>query len=190
MAVNVHIAPSKGMTLPFISYGGSSMIALAMGFGLLLAFSRRNPHLHGSPYVVTWRGSNDDVAPLCPRRGRDRRPYGPGPRARRGIAAARAPRRLDHRRSRRAHSGPVRQCPGPCPARRAAGRRAGRLVQGGKEHHDRPGDGAQALRDLPALGGDRLRRLSGLSGACSRRGATASRPCSTSRMPCSAGSTG
>jgi cell division protein FtsW len=56
MAVNVHIAPSKGMTLPFISYGGSSMIALAMGFGLLLAFSRRNPHLLGEPYVVRWRG--------------------------------------------------------------------------------------------------------------------------------------
>jgi len=56
MAVNVHIAPSKGMTLPFISYGGSSMIALAMGFGLLLAFSRRNPHLLGQPYVVKWRG--------------------------------------------------------------------------------------------------------------------------------------
>jgi len=56
MAVNVHIAPSKGMTLPFISYGGSSMVALAMGFGLLLAFSRRNPHLLGAPYVVTWRG--------------------------------------------------------------------------------------------------------------------------------------
>ena len=52
MAVNVHIAPSKGMTLPFISYGGSSMIALSMGFGLLLAFSRRNPFLHRSPYVV------------------------------------------------------------------------------------------------------------------------------------------
>jgi cell division protein FtsW len=56
MAVNVHIAPSKGMTLPFISYGGSSMIALALGFGLLLAFSRRNPHLLGQPYVVKWRG--------------------------------------------------------------------------------------------------------------------------------------
>jgi len=56
MAVNVHLLPSKGMTLPFISYGGSSMIALAMGFGLLLAFTRRNPYLHRSPYVVRWSG--------------------------------------------------------------------------------------------------------------------------------------
>jgi len=56
MAVNVQIAPSKGMTLPFISYGGSSMIALALGMGLLLAFTRRNPYLHKSPYVVKWSG--------------------------------------------------------------------------------------------------------------------------------------
>lgn len=56
MAVNVHIAPSKGMTLPFISYGGSSMVALSIGFGLLLAFTRRNPYLHRSPYVVKWSG--------------------------------------------------------------------------------------------------------------------------------------
>jgi cell division protein FtsW len=54
MAVNLQLAPSKGMTLPFISYGGSSMIALSMGFGLLLAFTRRNPYLTRSPYVVTW----------------------------------------------------------------------------------------------------------------------------------------
>ena len=54
MAVNVQLAPSKGMTLPFISYGGSSMIALALGMGLLLAFTRRNPYLHRSPYVVKW----------------------------------------------------------------------------------------------------------------------------------------
>jgi len=52
MAVNVNLAPSKGMTLPFISYGGSSMIALSIGIGLLLAFTRRNPFLHRSPYVV------------------------------------------------------------------------------------------------------------------------------------------
>ncbi|QLC26292.1 cell division protein FtsW [Parasphingopyxis algicola] len=45
MAVNLDMAPSKGMTLPFISYGGSSIIALSIGFGLLLAFTRRNPHL-------------------------------------------------------------------------------------------------------------------------------------------------
>ncbi len=56
MSVNVNIAPSKGMTLPFISYGGSSMVALSLGFGLLLAFTRRNPYLHRSPYVVK-RGS-------------------------------------------------------------------------------------------------------------------------------------
>ncbi|UUL82795.1 putative lipid II flippase FtsW [Sphingomonas sp. S1-29] len=52
MAVNTGIAPSKGMTLPFISYGGSSMIALSIGFGLLLAFTRRNPYLKRSPYSV------------------------------------------------------------------------------------------------------------------------------------------
>lgn len=56
MAVNVQIAPSKGMTLPFISYGGSSMIALSMGMGLLLAFTRRNPYLNKSPYIIRWSG--------------------------------------------------------------------------------------------------------------------------------------
>jgi cell division protein FtsW len=54
MAVNIGIAPSKGMTLPFISYGGSSMLALSAGFGLLLAFTRKNPYLTRSPYVVKW----------------------------------------------------------------------------------------------------------------------------------------
>ncbi len=43
MAVNLRLIPQKGMTLPFISYGGSSMIAVAFGMGLLLALTRRRP---------------------------------------------------------------------------------------------------------------------------------------------------
>ncbi len=43
MAVNLHLVPAKGMTLPFISYGGSSMISLAYGMGMLLALTRDRP---------------------------------------------------------------------------------------------------------------------------------------------------
>ncbi len=41
MGVNLSILPAKGMTLPFISYGGSSMIAVAFEMGLILALTRR-----------------------------------------------------------------------------------------------------------------------------------------------------
>jgi cell division protein FtsW len=43
MAVNLHLMPAKGMTLPFISYGGSSMISLAYAMGMLLALTREQP---------------------------------------------------------------------------------------------------------------------------------------------------
>ena len=43
MAVNLHLMPAKGMTLPFISYGGSSLISLAYGTGMLLALTRERP---------------------------------------------------------------------------------------------------------------------------------------------------
>jgi len=41
IGVNLRLMPTKGMTLPFISYGGSSMLALAILMGMLLALSRR-----------------------------------------------------------------------------------------------------------------------------------------------------
>ncbi len=43
MMVNVQLMPAKGMTLPFVSYGGSSLISLSLGMGFLLAVTRRRP---------------------------------------------------------------------------------------------------------------------------------------------------
>jgi cell division protein FtsW len=43
MAVNLHLMPAKGMTLPFISYGGSSLISLAYSMGMLIALTRERP---------------------------------------------------------------------------------------------------------------------------------------------------
>ncbi|HET9630545.1 MAG TPA: putative peptidoglycan glycosyltransferase FtsW [Novosphingobium sp.] len=57
--VNLQLFPSKGMTLPLISYGGSSTVALCLGVGLLLAITRRNPYLQRER--VTMRGAGVSI---------------------------------------------------------------------------------------------------------------------------------
>jgi cell division protein FtsW len=41
MASALHLIPTKGMTLPFVSYGGSSALAVALTMGMLLSLTRR-----------------------------------------------------------------------------------------------------------------------------------------------------
>ncbi len=55
MAVNLHLMPAKGMTLPFVSYGGSSLISLAYGMGMLVALTRERPRakLGKAPLAMT-----------------------------------------------------------------------------------------------------------------------------------------
>ena len=71
MAVNLHLMPAKGMTLPFISYGGSSMISIAYGMGMLLALTRERPR-------AELLAANDSS------RGRPACPVRPGSRPRSG----------------------------------------------------------------------------------------------------------
>ena len=53
--VNLQLFPSKGLTLPLVSYGGSSTVAQCFLIGLLLAITRRNPYLSRERF--DWRGA-------------------------------------------------------------------------------------------------------------------------------------
>ncbi|WP_346894304.1 putative lipid II flippase FtsW [uncultured Roseibium sp.] len=54
LAVNLNLMPPKGMTLPFISYGGSSLLSSALTAGALLALTRRRPRpTRGEPVTVS-----------------------------------------------------------------------------------------------------------------------------------------
>ncbi len=57
IGVNLALLPSKGMTLPFVSYGGSSMLALAIGMGMVLALTRRNRFIKPQRDLLGWRAT-------------------------------------------------------------------------------------------------------------------------------------
>ncbi|MBL6941443.1 MAG: cell division protein FtsW [Rhodospirillales bacterium] len=54
IASNLNMIPPKGMTLPFVSYGGSSTLALAVGMGMMLALTRERPGMGTSHEARTF----------------------------------------------------------------------------------------------------------------------------------------
>ena len=56
IAVNLKMIPTKGMTLPFISYGGSSVLAMGLTLGLALALTRRRPGAYVPPSGIAPAG--------------------------------------------------------------------------------------------------------------------------------------
>jgi cell division protein FtsW len=57
LAVNLNLMPAKGMTLPFVSYGGTSMLAVAFGMGLMLALTRTRPEERMVTGLPTYRSA-------------------------------------------------------------------------------------------------------------------------------------
>jgi cell division protein FtsW len=56
LAVNLNLIPPKGMTLPFVSYGGTSTIAIAFAMGLMLALTRTRPEERMATGIPVYRG--------------------------------------------------------------------------------------------------------------------------------------
>ena len=58
MASNTDLIPTKGMTLPFLSYGGSSILASAIMAGILLSLTRKNSSLDTLSRQESSKGNN------------------------------------------------------------------------------------------------------------------------------------
>ena len=100
MAVNLHLMPAKGMTLPFISYGGSSLISLAYGMGMLIALTRERPRAQACRRNRARRRARCDAARRAGRRSWSR-PAAPAGICFPAEALAAALVRARHRRSSR-----------------------------------------------------------------------------------------
>ena len=151
MAVNLHLMPAKGMTLPFISYGGSSLISLAYGMGMLVALTRERPRAQLAGELVARRepGVMQRAGPGAGAGGgrRHGRPSVSGRGAGGGAGQARHSGSSRHRPSRRALSA------APSPTERSTSSRARHC--------------AGAIRSLwrgPGMLGSRLRPGAGLIG--------------------------
>ena len=75
--VNLQLFPSKGMTLPLVSYGGSSTIAICLNIGLMLAITRRNPFLKSRTRGLGDRLGIGQTAPMKDNTGTLRREIHP-----------------------------------------------------------------------------------------------------------------
>ena len=52
IGVTLHLLPTKGMTLPLISYGGSSILAVSLTIGAVLALTKKRYGVRTSPHFI------------------------------------------------------------------------------------------------------------------------------------------
>lgn len=57
IGVNLHLLPAKGMTLPFISYGGSSMLSVALSLGAILCLTKKQPQIQLTERLSSYSNS-------------------------------------------------------------------------------------------------------------------------------------